>query len=181
MAGNDLTAERLRELLHYDPETGVFTWLPRQREMFREARHHAIWNTRYSGKRAGHAGAALGYETISVIDRAYFSHRLAWLYVHGAWPLCEIDHINGVRTDNRIVNLRDVARGVNQQNIRKSLKSRELPLGVFFNTAQASASAASEFISATLTLQPRRTPRTSQQSGLTMPDVPSSWSGTDKP
>lgn len=99
MAKADLTAQRLRELLHYDSETGLFT---------RAA----------TGKPAG-CVAPTGYISISVDGKDYLGHRLAWLYVHGEWPKQMIDHVNGVRNDNIFTNLRDVSSRVNGQNQRK--------------------------------------------------------------
>lgn len=102
MTKPDLTAERLRELLHYDPETGVFTW-------------------RVSGRGPAKAGSIAGtikpkgYRVIW-IGGNYKAHRLAWLYVHGHWPKDQIDHINHVKDDNRIANLREVTNGQNMQN-----------------------------------------------------------------
>jgi hypothetical protein len=59
-----------------------------------------------------------GYLVTKVRGRQYRVHRLAWLMVHGAWPEHEIDHINGVKTDNRLGNLRDVSPALNQHNKR---------------------------------------------------------------
>lgn len=133
MAKPDFTAALLRELLDYNPETGYFIWRPRPMALFEGPRAGPIWHTRYCGKRAGSLSKALGYETIRVFDRAYWSHRLAWLHVTGEHPVGEIDHINGDRSDNRISNLRDVSRQINQQNMRKTISSRTMPLGVFLN------------------------------------------------
>ncbi|MDE1139960.1 MAG: HNH endonuclease [Paraburkholderia tropica] len=102
-----LTAERLRELLWYNPETGVFTWRVRPGRKMR------------IGQEAG-SMTANGYVQIKVDKRRYLAHRLAWLHVHGEWPIDDIDHINGVRTDNRIENLRDVTGHVNMQNLKKA-------------------------------------------------------------
>lgn len=99
MAKSILTAERVRELLHYDPDTGVFTWLSGQD----------------SGKRAGWIDH--GYVRIAVDGAKRYAHRLAWLYVHGEWPKY-IDHINHVKSDNAIANLRPCTHQENMQNMR---------------------------------------------------------------
>jgi hypothetical protein len=98
----ELTAQRLRELFHYDPETGVFTRLATRRT----DRVGARAATRHSN----------GYIRFTVDARHQYAHRLAWLYVHGRWPSGDIDHINHDKRDNRIANLRDVSRSVNAQN-----------------------------------------------------------------
>lgn len=85
-----LTAERLRELLHYDPDTGVFTWL----------------TARHLGKPAG-SPHAKGYVRIRIASRDYLAHRLAWLYVEGAWPGALVDHRDCNRANNRFGNLRE--------------------------------------------------------------------------
>lgn len=84
-----LTVERLKELLHYDPETGVFVWLRSRRRL---------------GVTAGFL--AHGYRKIKVGGVAYPAHRLAWLYMTGEWPDAQIDHINFFCSDNRWANLR---------------------------------------------------------------------------
>lgn len=100
----ELTAERARELLDYDPETGVFT-RRLQRMKFSE------------GSVAGSL-TSLGYIDIGVDRRSYKAHRIAWLITHGSWPVSELDHINGDKTDNRLVNLREATRSLNNQNTR---------------------------------------------------------------
>jgi hypothetical protein len=98
-----VTAERLRDALDYDPDTGWFTW--------RATRGRAK-----AGARAGRLNAN-GYWEIGVDGRLHQAHRLAWLYVHGAWPADQIDHVNGVRDDNRIANLREATAAQNLQNL----------------------------------------------------------------
>lgn len=98
-----LTQERLKEILHYNPETGDFT-----NRINRGTRAKA-------GEVAG--GIDLeGYLKIKIDGRPYKSHRLAWLYICGEMPPEHIDHINGVRTDNRMVNLRPATNSENQRN-----------------------------------------------------------------
>lgn len=102
-----LTAERLREVLDYDPESGVFTWKVRTS------------NRVNVGDVAG-AMLKTGYLSISIDGKLHRAHRLAWLHVHGAWPAADIDHVNGVRTDNRFANLRSATPSLNQQNLRSA-------------------------------------------------------------
>ena len=107
-SNSTLTAERLREVLDYDPETGVFTRL--------------VWTS--NCVRVGDAVRGCpdgdGYLRIRVDKASYQSHRLAWLWVHGEWPVHQIDHINGVKHDNRLINLRDVTQSVNTQNLKRA-------------------------------------------------------------
>lgn len=105
----NINQDDLKELLHYDPETGVFLWKSRGRNWFETNRGHATWNARYSGKVAGClCTRSNGYQEIKirVIDRLYMAQRLAWLYVYGYLPDFPIDHINRIPSDNRIINLR---------------------------------------------------------------------------
>lgn len=97
-----ITPERLREVLYYDPETGTFTWKV------------SYANGCKPGKVAGRIHK--GYRQICVDRRLYFAHRLAWLYQTGEWPKNQIDHINGVSSDNRFVNLREATNPQNQRN-----------------------------------------------------------------
>lgn len=106
MAKSNLTAERLRELLHYDPETGIFTW--------REGRQ----GTAGKGAIAGGLNKR-GYHRIGVDHHRYMSNVLAWLYVTGEWPTHDVDHRNGIRGDNHWENLRHVTRAINNQNQRR--------------------------------------------------------------
>lgn len=104
-----LTAERLREVLFYNEQTGLFTW------------HITLSNRAQAGEIAGRSRSN-GYVRISVDRHLYAAHRLAWLYVTGEWPKHQIDHINGVRHDNRWLNLREATSAQNKFNmgIRKN-------------------------------------------------------------
>ena len=99
-----ITAEVLRELLDYNSSTGVFTW-----------RKDRNWRVK-SGDVAGTVGAK-GYRYINIAGMPTLAHRLAWMHVHGCWPVDQIDHINGVRDDNRLSNLRECDGRENQQNM----------------------------------------------------------------
>lgn len=99
-----LTAETVRELLDYEPETGVFRWLS-----------DAANGRTKKGTVAGSLSRS-GYRRIKLNRSRYQAHRLAWLYVYGEWPSDEIDHINALRDDNRIENLRIASRSQNRAN-----------------------------------------------------------------
>ena len=103
---SSVSQERLKELFLYSKETGLIT---------RRVR---------SGKsiKGSIAGTLLdsGYINIQIDKKLYRAHRLAWLYVYGVWPINDIDHINHVRSDNRIENLRDVTRSENLRNCSQS-------------------------------------------------------------
>jgi hypothetical protein len=91
----------LLEVVSYDPETGIFRW---RVSVGRAA----------AGMRAGANKA--GYRRIKIDGRDYFEHQLAWLYVHGVWPLMHIDHVNRDKSDNRLCNLRLATMTQNQGN-----------------------------------------------------------------
>lgn len=112
-----LTQERLKEVLHYDPDTGVFTW-----------KKYRV------GTVAGHIHKGHGYLTIGVDKKVYLAHRLAWLYVYGTWPVDQLDHRNRVRTDNRISNLRESNQFENAQNKNKASNNSSGYPGVSFHS-----------------------------------------------
>jgi hypothetical protein len=101
-----ITAERLRELLDYDPETGVFRWRARR------------GGRAYANAVAGTIACRHGYRQILVDLKLFLAHRLAWLYVYGEWPPGCLDHINRQRDDNRIANLRLATMAQNCANAR---------------------------------------------------------------
>ena len=107
MAAADLTAARLRELLEYNPDTGLFT--------------RVIAVGRHGRRRAGSIAGGVqvdGGIAIAIDGHLHKAHRLAWFYMTGGWPSAVIDHISGDRKDNRWVNLRDVSPAINAQNRR---------------------------------------------------------------
>ena len=113
-----LTAARLRELLNYDSETGIFTQLGRPR-----IRRGAV---------AGGINSN-GYVLLSVESRRYRAQRLAWLYMTGEWPPNDVDHRDGDRTNNRWTNLRAATRSQNLANQRRRRDNRSGLKGVSFD------------------------------------------------
>lgn len=107
--------ERLSELLAYDPETGFLTWKPRKLEEFMNLRSCNQWNSRYGGKPALAFVNSEGYCVGHVDKESQKAHRIIWKMQTGIDPV-QIDHINGLRADNRWVNLRNVDNTENQKN-----------------------------------------------------------------
>lgn len=102
--------ELLQSRLSYDADTGLFVWLesPRAGQV---------------GKVAGTLDRSTGYLRISIDNRIFYAHRLAWLYVHGVFPLSQIDHINRCRTDNRLANLREATPFDNGANLSRKVNN----------------------------------------------------------
>jgi hypothetical protein len=117
---SNLTAQRVREVLAYNPETGALTWLSAR-------------GRQPAGAIAG-CDSGQGYRDIRVDGEQHRAHVIAFLHFYGRWPEHEIDHINGRRDDNRIVNLRDVPRSINRRNAARSTNNKSGVTGVFWNT-----------------------------------------------
>lgn len=112
-----LTADRLRDTMTYSPEDGHFRWAGECGPGRPGAGCVAGWiDTK-------------GYRRIKVDGRKYAAHRLVWLYCYGRWPSNQIDHINGIRDDNRLSNLRDATQFENMQNQRRA-QSHNLSSGL---------------------------------------------------
>lgn len=120
---SEFTAEEFRALLSYDPITGIFRW---QACAMKRMPVGAI-----AGKTAHN-----GYRTIKIRGRTYASHRLAWLFVHNRWPSI-VDHIDGVRTNNAIANLRIATPSQNGANTRLSVRNTSGYRGVGYNKKRA--------------------------------------------
>lgn len=116
-----LTQARLKEVLSYDPLTGVFVSISQP------------------GKRADLLGAVVGvgtatsYGHITIDGRSYKAHRLAWLYMHGVWPTDLLDHENLNKGDNRFKNLREADRSQNEQNKLPRCHNTSGVTGVYWN------------------------------------------------
>ncbi|QGS16668.1 HNH endonuclease [Citrobacter portucalensis] len=109
----------LKESVSYDEKTGIFRWIAKRQNVV-------------AGRIAGHKDS-LGYIRITISGKNYLAHRLAWLYVHGYMPEKEIDHINRIRNDNRITNLREATSQLNSLNTGMYKNNTSGSKGIYFN------------------------------------------------
>lgn len=122
MAGGKVSELNYKELtyrLDYNPETGEFRW------------KNPLTNRVKCGDLAG-TFDLYGYKLIGIKGYQYKAHRLAWFYVTGKWPDSEIDHINGIKDDNRLCNLRLSGKNGNRQNVGITLNNTSGEKGVSF-------------------------------------------------
>ena len=126
-----ITQTYLKQRLHYDPETGVFTWLRRSGATMGER----LFNTKFSGKRAGYIWtykkSRTKYRSIHLIG-TYQEHRLAFLYITGRFPKTGVDHIDGDGLNNKWNNLRKANQSQNKANGRLNLNNTTGFKGVTF-------------------------------------------------
>lgn len=139
--------ELLNKLLKYNPETGEFFWRQRDISFFKEGKNSAshacnAWNAKNANKPAFTADDSHGYRHGRIFGVAYQAHRVAWAVSRGEWPSKFIDHINGVKDDNRISNLRLASITDNNRNMRKSRRNKSGCVGVYLhkNTGKWAAS-----------------------------------------
>lgn len=118
-----ITQAELKELLDYDPVTGVFRWKTSKQKI-------------KVGAVAGSVDKVKLYWRIMINGKKYLAHRLVWLYMTGNWPVYQLDHINGIPNDNRFCNLRECTHAENHQNIGKSVKNKSGYIGVSWCAAR---------------------------------------------
>lgn len=108
--------EVLRQLLRYEPDTGKLFWQVRAVSWFANGAYAASWNTKYAGKEAFTAKDRDGYYAGSVLGRIIRAHRVIFAIVNGHWPKHQVDHVNGIRSDNTSKNLRAATCSENARN-----------------------------------------------------------------
>ena len=117
-----LTVDRLREVLAYDAESGVFRW------------KITLSNRAVAGSIAG---VIERYVRIQIDGRPYYAQRLAWLWTHGEWPPKGIDHRNRKRTNNAIGNLREADKQQNAANAKTPTHNTSGRVGVYWYKSRA--------------------------------------------
>jgi hypothetical protein len=122
----------LKELVSYCPETGIFTWKERGLDHFCSLGDWKGWNTKFANKVCGYKNT-VGYVEITIKYKQVHAHRLAWLYEHGYFPVDQIDHINHVKNDNRIINLRACTNQENSMNQTKDKRNTSGAAGVHWH------------------------------------------------
>lgn len=125
-----LSAEVLRQLLRYEPETGKLFWKARPASMFPSDLSAVLWNGKWAGKEALTASNGYGYPRGEILGRSYLAHRVIWCMQTGSWPVEHVDHINRDRSCNRWDNLREASRSENSCNRASKENSTSQFLGV---------------------------------------------------
>ena len=117
-----ITQDELKDVLHYCKESGRFTWINPNGTKIKPGEK--------AGSIHGH-----GYRVIAINGKIYYAHRLAFLFVTGAFPIDYVDHLNHKRSDNRWINLRAVTRGENQKNKKLNKNNKSGFAGVSWKAA----------------------------------------------
>lgn len=133
MDRSQITPEFLKSVLTYDTFSGSLTWKTRPREMFSSDGSFKTWNTRFSEKPALSCVSLTGYLHGRILGIGFLAHRVAWAIHSGRWPDHEIDHLNGDRQNNSILNLREVLPSENRKNTRLRSDNTSGACGVYWD------------------------------------------------
>lgn len=132
----NISPEIASTLLRYEPDTGKMFWRERPIDMCGGQREWRRWNNRFAGKETFTSVDNRGYLKGSIFNQTCAAHRVAWVIAMGEWPPVEIDHINLVRTDNRLANLRLATKKQNMRNRKSLAGSSSTYLGVTWHKSR---------------------------------------------
>lgn len=132
-----LTKKILKQLINYNPNTGIVTWKYRNRKWFSCDFSYKAWNIKNANKICN-SKTKDGYGRISVLNKIYKLHRIIFLYMTGKFPEFQIDHIDHDKGNNKWNNLREVSNSVNQKNTKISKRNTSGSVGVSFNKREKS-------------------------------------------
>lgn len=128
--------EFFRECFTYNAETGEVRWRSRPEYHFKTLRDYRVWNNKYPGMVAGSIGSN-GYRQITILGYPVKAHRVAWMMHTGNLIDGAIDHINGVKADNRICNLREATAELNARNRKCTSLNKSGVMGVCWSKADS--------------------------------------------
>lgn len=134
---NEISVEVLRDIISYDAQLGLLVWKARSADYFSDRatpNQVATWNTKFAGQECGRIEKH-GYRIVGIFHKTFKAHRVAWALHYGSWPKGIIDHINGVKGDNRIENLRLASPAQNSRNRAPQARARSGYKGVSFHRA----------------------------------------------
>ena len=127
----------LRQLLRYEPETGKLFWLRRDVCFFGNSLspdgYCKSWNSKYADKEALTSTNVHGYKAGRILNKTLLAHRAIWAIMMDKFPDDQVDHINGIRTDNRFSNLRSVSQSENAKNTKMPASNTSGNTGVRFD------------------------------------------------
>lgn len=134
MSSREVSASLARDFLVYHPEDGRLIWKARAREHFASEKAWKMWNTRYPGREAFTSLDDKGYHQGTIGGQRQLKHRVIMAIVNGEWPARAVDHINGIKTDNRLSNIRLVSKSENQRNQSRNSNNKSGVTGVWLDT-----------------------------------------------
>lgn len=129
--------ERYSEILRVDAETGKLFWKARTFTGPRSKMKNSLWAAKFENQEAFTANDGRGYRRSMLFGKSLLAHRVVWLLITGSWPDGQLDHINGVKDDNRFLNLRCVNNSENSRNQRLGSANTSGRLGVGWRADKA--------------------------------------------
>lgn len=131
-----LTPSDVRECVAYDPQTGAFTWTPRDDASFPNVTAAKIYKRRFEGRPAFTCIGSQGYPCCRIKQVLVTAHRAAFAVMTGEWPPEQVDHVNGDRRDNRWTNLRLASQDMNSRNMAMPKRNTSGRVGVTFDRSR---------------------------------------------